>query len=128
MFVSYIATSPELEEVARRGLLEQFARLRESLVTDEELARAREYAIGTHAIRQQSGASVLADVLDAWMFGRSLIELDEHDERVRAVTPHQMRQLARRYFDDARLVQGVVRGAERGKRETDVAVEAGVGA
>ncbi|HEX6535523.1 MAG TPA: pitrilysin family protein [Gemmatimonadaceae bacterium] len=111
MFVSYIATSPELEEEARHGLLEQFARLREAAVTDAELARAREYAIGTHAIRQQSGASVLADVLDAWMFGRSLAELDEFEARVRAVTPTQMRALARRYFDDTRLVQGVVRGA-----------------
>ncbi|HEU4643526.1 MAG TPA: pitrilysin family protein, partial [Gemmatimonadaceae bacterium] len=110
MFVSYIATSPEQEETARRGLLEEFAKLRDVPVTDEELARAKEYAIGTHAIRQQSGGAVLGDVLDAWMFGRSLAELDEHDAHVRAVTSRQMQQLARRCFDERRLVQGAVRG------------------
>ena len=112
MFVSYIATSPDREEEARRGLLDEFAKLRDAPVSDDELDRAREYAIGTHAIRQQSGAAVLSDVLDAYLFGESLDELTEHDTRVRAVTAPSIRSLARRYFDEARLVQGVVRGRE----------------
>jgi zinc protease len=113
MFVSYIATSPEQEEEARRGLLDEFAKLREAPVTDEELARSKEYAIGAHAIHQQSGAAVLGDVLDAWLFGRSLAELDEHDARIRAVTPRDIQELAQRYFDESRLVQGIVRGRGR---------------
>lgn len=110
MFVSYIATSPDREAEARQGLLDEFAKLRDALITTEELDRAREYAIGTHAIRQQSGASVLGDVLDAYLFGRSLDELTEHDARIRSVTAPDIRALARRYFDEAKLVQGVVRG------------------
>jgi zinc protease len=110
LFVSYIATSPDREEEARRGLLDEFAKLRDSLVTDEELDRAREYAIGTHAIRQQSGGAVLDDVLDAYLFGESLDELTEYDARVRSVTAHDIQSLARRYFLEEKLVQGVVRG------------------
>jgi zinc protease len=108
-FVAYIATSPEKEEVARRGLLEEFAKLRESPVTAKELAQAQTYAIGTHAIRQQSGAAVLGDIVDAWMFGR-LAELTEFDARVRAVTAEQMRSIARDYFDESRRVEGIIRG------------------
>lgn len=110
MFVSYIATSPDQEERARRGLLDEFAKLREAPVTDEELARAKTYAIGTHAIAQQSGGAVLGDVLDAWLFGRGLGELDEHDALVRRVTPAMIQAFARRHFDEATLVEGVVRG------------------
>jgi zinc protease len=110
LFVSYLATSPDREDEARRGLLDEFAKLRESRVTDEELDRAREYAIGTHAIRQQSGGAVLNDVLDAYLFGESLDELTEYDTRIRSVTTDGIRALARRYFDEERLVQGVVRG------------------
>ena len=110
MFISYIATSPEREDEARQGLLDEFAKLREAPVADAELDRAREYAIGTHAIRQQSGAAVLGDVLDAYLFGRSLDELTEYDSRIRSVTARAVQALARRYFDEARLVQGVVRG------------------
>ncbi len=110
MFVTYIATSPQLEDTARDGLLEEVSKLCEAPVTDEEAARAREYAIGTHAIRQQSGAAVLADVLDAWMFGGSLSELDAYESRIRAVTAEHMLQVARRYLDVGRVVEGVVRG------------------
>ncbi|HEX2716752.1 MAG TPA: pitrilysin family protein, partial [Gemmatimonadaceae bacterium] len=83
LFVGYIATSPEKEETARQGLLREFAKLREQRVASDELQRAQRYAIGTHAIRQESSAAVLGDVLDAWQFG-SLRELAEFDECIRA--------------------------------------------
>ena len=109
-FISYIATSPDREEVARRGLLQEFAKLREAEVTAEELERAKTYAIGTRAIRQESGAAVLSELVDAWLYGSGLRELDEHDARVRAVTPAQIRDVAKRYFVEERRVEGVVRG------------------
>ena len=74
-FVRYIATSPEKEEVARQGLLGEFAKLRDEPVTAKELEQAQTYALGVHAIRQQSGGAVLGEIVDAWLFGR-LGELD----------------------------------------------------
>ena len=109
MFGAYIATSPDLEEVARQGLLGEFAKLRDELVSAEELQRAKTYALGTHAIRQQSGGAVLGEITDAWLLG-SLRELEEYEERVRAVTAADMRRVAQRYFDERRMVQGIVRG------------------
>jgi zinc protease len=113
MFVSYIATSPEKEEIARAGLLAEFAKLRERPVEAEELSRAKEYTIGSHAISQESGGAVLGEMLDAWIFGAGLHELTDYDSRVRAVTAEEMLALARRYFDPARLVEGIVRGVGR---------------
>jgi predicted Zn-dependent peptidase len=55
----------------------------------------------------------LAEMLEAWMFGAGLGELAEHDARVRSVTTAEMREVARRYFDPARRVEGIVRGAGR---------------
>ncbi len=109
LFAAYIATSPEREQEAIDGLLHEFARLRDAPPSDDEIARAKEYAIGTHAIRQQSGASVLGDLLDAWLFG-TLDELDEFEARVRAVTPDALLALARRYFVEERVVRAIVRG------------------
>lgn len=113
IFVSYIATSPEKEEVARNGLLAEFAKLREQKVNDDELSRAKEYTIGAHAISQELGATLLAEMLDAWMFGDGLEEMLEYDSRVRAVTAEEMRELAKRYFDPERMVEGIVRGVGR---------------
>ena len=110
MFISYIATSPEKEEIARQGLLKEFERLRESEVTAEELARAKRYSIGSHAIRRESGASVLAEMLDAWMYGSGLGELEEYESRVESVTAAEILALAQKYFVADKRVEGIVRG------------------
>ena len=110
MFLSYIATSPEKEDIARQGLLREFDRLRESPVTDEELTRAKSYAIGSHAIRQESGASVLAEMLDAWMYGSGLRELVEFESSVGSITAADILSVAREYFIRERRVEGIVRG------------------
>jgi zinc protease len=109
-FNAYIATSPEKEQAAREGLLREVGLFRDEVITPEELERAKTYAIGSHAIRQQSGGAVLSEMVDAWLFG-SLHELEEHDHRIRAVTAERIRETARRYIDDNRRVEGIVRGA-----------------
>jgi zinc protease len=113
MFLSYIATSPEKEGIARDGLLAEFEKLRDQTVTAEELSRAKEYVVGSHAISQETGGALLGEMLDAWMFGGGLGELLEHDTRVRAVTADQMRDVAQKYFDPKRRVEGIVRGVGR---------------
>ena len=113
IFVSYIATSPEKEGVARSGLLNEFTKLRDNVVTPEELSRAKEYVVGSHAIAQESGGAQLGEMLDAWMFGEGLHELLDHDHQVRRVTAEQMRELARKYFDPEKRVEGIVRGTGR---------------
>ncbi|MEX2151830.1 MAG: pitrilysin family protein [Gemmatimonadaceae bacterium] len=108
-FNAYIATSPEKETAAREGLLVELGKLRAELVTAEELRRAQTYAIGVHAIRQQSGGAVLGEFVEAWMFG-SLHELEDYETRIRAVTPHGIRETARRFLEPHRRVEGIVRG------------------
>lgn len=111
-FAAYIATSPEKEETARRGLLTEFARFVDEDVSAEELDRARTYAIGTWQIRQSSGAAVLGDLAEAWVNG-TLAELTSFPADLAAVTPRRMRDLARRWFDPSRRVEGIVRGVRR---------------
>jgi zinc protease len=113
MFLSYIATSPEKEGIARAGLLAEFAKLRDQLVSEEEMMRAKEYVVGSHAISQESGGAQLGEMLDAWMLGEGLHELLEYDTRIRGVTADQMRDVARKYFDPERRVEGIVRGVGR---------------
>jgi zinc protease len=108
-FGAYIATSPEKEDAAREGLLAQFQRFRDEPVTAEELERAQTYAIGVHAIQQQSGSSVLGDVVDTWLFGK-LSDLETFERSVRAVTAERMQRLAESYFDPGRRVEGIIRG------------------
>ena len=110
LFAAYIATAPEREEEARTGLLAEFAKLREAPVSDEELKRATTYLVGTHAIAQQSGASVMGDIVGAWLFGTGLAERHSFVADIQNVTAADVQTLAQRYFIPERRVEGVVRG------------------
>lgn len=110
LFAAYIATSPEREEEAREGLLNEFAKLRNAVPTHEELDRARQYLIGTHAISQQSSSAVLGELVDAWLFGSGVRERSDFASRIAAVTASDVRALAERYFNADVRVEGVVRG------------------
>ena len=110
MLVAYIATSPDREDEAREGLLREFARLRDEPVTEEELRRARTYALGTHAIARASSGARLAELVDSWLLGGGLGELAGYEASVSAVTAEDIQELARRYLDPSRRVEGVVRG------------------
>ena len=110
MFVAYIAMSPEKEDAARQGLLREFATFRQSPVSPDELERARTYATGTHAIARQSGATVLGEIFDAWLYGSGLGELEDTDDRIRAVTADDIQRVANTHFDESRRVEGIVRG------------------
>jgi len=112
LFIGYIGTSPDKEDAAREGLLGEFERLRESPVGADELDRAREYLIGSHAIARESGGAVLGEMLDAWLFGTGLSEITGHDDMLRAVTAADIQSVACDFFS-APVVEGVVRGVTR---------------
>ncbi|MCC6245287.1 MAG: insulinase family protein [Gemmatimonadaceae bacterium] len=114
VFVSYIATSPSREAEARDGLMAQFALLREAPPSAEELRRAQQYLVGTHAIAQQSGGSVLSELVDSWLFGVGLRERHDEVGHIQAVTARDVHHLCERYFDPSSVVEGIVRGQSGG--------------
>lgn len=114
-FVVYMATAPEREEEARAALLREFEKLREEPVTADELERAKRYTIGAWQIRQQTNTAQLGNLLGALVFGSGLEDIREFEDRIRAVTPEAILAVARRDFDPARVVQGVVRGRGGGR-------------
>jgi zinc protease len=114
MISSYIACAPEREMEARAGLLAEFAALRDAPVSGEELERARTYAIGMHALRQESAGAQLGDMVDAWCAGEGLQELDEEVPQLRAVTAEDVQNVVRTWCDPSRRVDAVVRGVPKG--------------
>lgn len=114
MITAYIACAPERELEARAGLLAEFAALRDAPVSSEELERARSYAIGMHALRQESADAQLGDMVDAWCAGVGLQELDDEVPRLRAVTADDVQAIVRTWCDPARRVEAVVRGVAKG--------------
>ena len=110
MITAYIACAPEREIEARAGLLAEFAELRDAPVGAEELERARTYAIGMHALRQESAGAQLGDMVDAWCSGNGLQELQDEVPQLRAVSADDIRAIVQLWCDPARRVEAVIRG------------------
>lgn len=107
---TYIACAPHKEEAAREGILREMQRLVTEPVTEQELARAKAYLLGSHDIRQQSAAAVVNDIADAWMFG-TLEELDSDPRDLAAVTCEDVLAVARTCAASRSTVWGAVTAA-----------------
>jgi zinc protease len=108
--VTYIATSPEREEEARTAMLEELDVFRSQPVSENELAQAVNYLAGQAEVARQSGAGLAGEVLEAWLIGNGLADLEDPAAAFRRVTAEDVLQVARRHLDFSRRAEGVVRG------------------
>jgi zinc protease len=108
--LSYIATSPEREAEARQEMLKELSRFTLERVSEAELQQAINYLSGQAEVSRQSGSAVAAEILEAWIAGTGLQEMEDPAARFRRVTADDVLRVASRYLDSARRVEGVVRG------------------
>ena len=108
---AYIGTRPENEEQATRGLLEELRKARETEPTGEEMLRAKNTIAGGYVIdlqRRAARASLLAqDEVSGLGYEEALRYLD----RIRAVTPAEVREAAARYFNLEKYALAVLKPA-----------------
>ncbi len=108
--LAYIATSPEREEEAREEMLRELERFAREPVGEAELGQAINYLSGQAEVSRQSGGAVAAEILEAWIAGTGLQEMDDPAAQFRAVTADDVLRVAATHLDRARRVEGVVRG------------------
>jgi zinc protease len=113
-FMGYIATSPEREEEARTEMLREMQRFTTELVSRDELQRATNYLAGQTEVSRQTSGSVVAEILDAWLAGGGLSDLDDPAGRYRGVTAEQVRLVAALIMGGTRA-EGIIRGSGGGK-------------
>jgi zinc protease len=110
--LAYIATSPAREEEARAAMLEELRRFAEEPVTAAELRLGVNYLAGQAEVRRQSAGAVAGEIVDAWLAGQGLTELEDPGARYRAVTAKQIQEVCAASFLGPRA-EGVVRGSEQ---------------
>jgi zinc protease len=107
-FSIYMGTSPEKVEAALAGIRAELTKLREELVTDAELSRAKEHLIGTQGIGlQRNGARAGVMALDA-CYGLGAEAFLRYPEEIAAVTAEDIRSAAQRVIDFQREALAVV--------------------
>lgn len=107
-FAVSMGTSPEKVQVALAGLEGQLERVRDERVGDDELARAKAYLVGSHAIGlQRNGARAASMALDA-VYGLGATAYERYAGEIDAVTAEAVRTVAQRVIDFERSALAVV--------------------
>jgi zinc protease len=108
--VTYIATSPAREDEAREAMLWELGGLVTVPATDEEIRRAANYVAGQVEVARQRAGAVMGEILEAWLEGTGLAELEDPAGPYLAVTADRVTAIAERYLDPSRRAEGIVRG------------------
>ena len=109
--VTYIATSPEREEEARRAMLEELERFTREPVSESELKQAVNYLSGQAEVGRQGGAALAGEILEAWVNGNGLSDLEDPGAGYRAVDAGDVLLVAQKYLQQTHRAEGVVRGS-----------------
>jgi zinc protease len=109
--LTYIATSPEREEEARTAMIEELDRFTREPVTEAELKQAVSYLSGQAEVGRQSGAQLAGEILEAWVNGNGLSDLNDPGAAFRAVGAEDVLRVARRHLQQSQRAEGVVRGS-----------------
>jgi len=107
--LTYIATSPEREDEARMAMLEELGKFTREPVGAGELEQAVNYLSGQAEVGRQSGAALAGEILEAWLSGNGLSDLDNPGAAFRSVSADDVLRVASRYLGQQK-VEGVVRG------------------
>lgn len=106
-------TSTRTEETvaATRLVLDVFRRMAAGQFSQADLDLARDYLTGVYPIQIETPAQVAQRVLTVAEYGLPEDYNQTYPERIAAVTLEQVRQMARSYFDPARVVVVLVGNA-----------------
>jgi zinc protease len=107
-FGVYMGTSPEKVTAALEGMRAELTRVRDDLVDERELERAREHLIGTQAVGlQRNGARAGVMALDA-CYGLGPEAYLRYADEIASVSREAVRDVARRVIDFQRSALVVV--------------------
>lgn len=105
-------TAPSLEE-----FLYELSRIRDVKVTDKELKDAKTYIVGSFQLGLETQSGLAQRLLELKLYDLPDNYLETYSDKVMAVTPDQIRKVARKVIDDNNLVISVVGDASKIKQD-----------
>jgi zinc protease len=106
-FGGYIACAPEKVLEAIQSMEEEFTKIADKAVGDDEIRRSKEYLIGRHDIDLQRNSSVASGYLFNEIYGIPYGEITEYADNVKGVTSQEIQEVAQFIFKRAKVISVV---------------------
>lgn len=97
-FVAYLGTAPENSAAAEAGLLAELEKVRQAPVSDEELARAKAYLLGSFALDRRTNARQAWHLAFFEVIGAGWDFSERYTRALEAVTTADVEAAAQRYL------------------------------
>ncbi len=104
----YAGTSRESVNEVVRLILEEFRRVKQERVPEEELRRAKDNLKGSLLLGLESTGSRMANIARQYLYFCRFFSLDEMAEGVERVTADEVQQAAQDFFDPKHVALSVV--------------------
>ncbi len=111
LFSAYIGTSPDKMNQALDSMVLELENIRQTLISRDELDRAKRYLTGTYEIEQQRSSSQTSSLSLNALYGLGVKHHLEYPERIRAVTREDVLRVARKYLSFDNSVLSITRPA-----------------
>jgi zinc protease len=99
IFGGYIATDPGNAEVALQGMLDEFRKIQESPISEQELERAQKYIVGSRAIALQTNGAMAEDMAFNELYGMGFLDGRNYADEILAVRRQDVERVAREYLN-----------------------------
>jgi predicted Zn-dependent peptidase len=104
----YAGTSLESARKVVSSILMEFCRLKQELVEEEELRRAKDYMKGSLMLSLESTSSRMANLARQEMYFGRFFTLDELLESIERVTPEDIQRIAQTFFEGRQIALTVL--------------------
>jgi zinc protease len=106
-FGAYIGCSPEKTEKALRMMREEFEKLVQDKVSNDELERAQRYLVGRHDIDLQRTSAIASSLIYEDIYDLDAQETFRAAEKYFAVTAQDVQRVAERIFTQPEVISVV---------------------
>ena len=100
VFGIYVGTDPNKVDEALAAAREELRRLKDDLVSSDEIDQAKKYLTGSYEISLQSNGAQCEEMAFNELYGLGYDNGQRYLAALHAVTPEDLRRVARTYFDD----------------------------
>jgi len=98
-FGVYMGTAPEKLKQALSGILRELQEVRDHMVTQQELERAKRFIIGHHFIGLQRNSSQAAELAFNTRYGLGIDYTKQYLQKIQSVTREDVLKIAQRYIN-----------------------------
>jgi zinc protease len=110
-FAVYIGTDPAKLDTAITAIFAELEGIRNHRVDAEELARSKQYVVGTYDLGLQRNGAIASTYTFNQLYGLKLDEIAKYPQRIMDVTANDVLRIARKYIQPAASTMAVIKPA-----------------